>query len=79
MKFGENGCFRLCVQLLGECSELIRFWATLAKFWPSSSHNMTVNGGFRPLSEKYHDLFQTWCSDWLEGSSQNILFLATWA
>ena len=34
--------------LLGECSELIRFKAMLAKFWPSSAHKMTENGGFRP-------------------------------
>ena len=41
-----------CVHLLGECSELIRFWATLAKFWPSSGHKMIEYGGFQPVSEK---------------------------
>ena len=40
-----------CVHLLGECSELIRFWATLAKFWPSSGQKMTENGDFRPFYE----------------------------
>ena len=42
------------MHLLGECSELIRFWTMLAKFWPSISHKMTENGngGFLPLSEK---------------------------
>ena len=28
------------------------FWAMLAKFWPLTTHKMTENGGFRPLSEK---------------------------
>ena len=40
------------VHLLAECSEFICFWATLAKFWPSSGHKMTENCGFRPLSKK---------------------------
>ena len=40
------------VHLLGEFSEFIHFWATLAKFWPSNGHRMTENGGFWPLSEK---------------------------
>ena len=26
------------VHLLGECSELIHFWATLSRFWPSGGH-----------------------------------------
>ena len=30
----------------------MNFWATLAKFWPSSGHKITENGGFRPSSEK---------------------------
>ena len=41
---------------LGEYSELIRFWATLVQFWPSSGKKtrleMGQNGGFLPLSEK---------------------------
>ena len=37
---------------MGECSEWICFWATLASVWPSSGHKMIGNGGFRPLSEK---------------------------
>ena len=41
-----------CVHLLGECSELIRFWDRLAKFWPSSGQKVTENIGFWPLSEK---------------------------
>ena len=42
----------LVCTLIGECSELICFLSTLAKFWPSSGHKMTENGGFRLLSEK---------------------------
>ena len=41
-----------CVHLLGECSELICFWAMLAKFWPSSGHKMNQICGFWLLSEK---------------------------
>ena len=37
---------------LGECSECVRFWATLDKFKPSSGHKMTEIGGFQPLSGK---------------------------
>ena len=56
-------------------SEFNRFWASLAKFWPSNGHNMTENVDFRPLFEKVSlcgiiiilDLFQTWCSQCLEG------------
>ena len=40
------------VHLFGECSEMIRFYVTLAKFWPSSGHRMTENGGVQPLFEK---------------------------
>ena len=40
------------VHSLSECSELIHFWATLAKLWPSSVHKMTEYGGFWPLSKK---------------------------
>ena len=45
-----------CVHFLDECSELIRFWDTLAKFWSSSGNEMTENGRFWPIC--------------LEGSSQ---------
>ena len=51
-KYSYNTIQTWCVHLLGECSELIRFWATLAKFCPSSGHKMTEYGGFRPLFEK---------------------------
>ena len=34
MKLGEHGRLRSCVHLFGECSEFIRFWATLANFDP---------------------------------------------
>ena len=40
-KHSHNPIQTYGVHLLGECSELIRFWATLAKFWPSSGHKMT--------------------------------------
>ena len=64
-KMTENGGFRplserkysykaiqtLCAHLLDECSELICIWTTLAKFWPSSHHKITENGGFWPISE----------------------------
>ena len=62
-----------CVHLLGECSELICFLATLAKFWPSSGHKITENVGFWPISEKvplFLNLFQTLCLHWLDGSSK---------
>ena len=51
-KYSCNPVQTWCVHLLGECSELICFLATLTKFWPSSSHKMTENGGFWPLSGK---------------------------
>ena len=51
-KHSHNPIQTWCVHLLGECSELIRFWDTLTKFWPSSGHKMTENGGFRSLPEK---------------------------
>ena len=41
-----------CVRLLGKCSELICFWAMLAKFWPSRGQKITENCGFWPLSGK---------------------------
>ena len=33
-----------CLHLLDECSQLICFWATLAKFWPSSAPKMDKIG-----------------------------------
>ena len=45
-----------CVHLLGECSELIPFWATYAKLWPSSGHKMTEN------SVSYHNLKKCSCN-----------------
>ena len=51
-KYSRNPIQTWCVQLLGECSELICCLATLTKFRPSSGHKMTENGGFRPLFEK---------------------------
>ena len=51
-KYSRNPIQTWCVQLLGECSELICCLAMLAKFRPSSGHKMTENGGFRPLFEK---------------------------
>ena len=51
-KYSRNPVETWCVHLLGECSEIICFLATLVIFWPFSGHKMTENGGFRPLSEK---------------------------
>ena len=51
-KYLRNPIQTWCLHLLGECSELICFLATVAKFWPSSGQKRTENGGFRPLSEK---------------------------
>ena len=51
-KYSCNSIQTWCVHLLGECSELIRSWTTLAKFWPSSSHKMTENCGFHLSSEQ---------------------------
>ena len=51
-KHSSNPIQTWCVHLFGECSELICFLAMLARFWPSSGHQMTENGGFQPLSEK---------------------------
>ena len=50
--YSHNETQTWCVHLLGECSQLICFLATLTKFRPSSGHKMTENGGFRPLSDK---------------------------
>ena len=68
LKMGQNGGFRplsvkysynpiqTCgVHLLGECSEMIRFWGLLAQFWPSSGQKglkVGQTGAFRPLSGK---------------------------
>ena len=41
-----------CVHLLSECSELIRLWATMTKFWSSSGRKITESDVFRQLSEK---------------------------
>ena len=41
-----------CVHLFGECSELICFLATFAKFWLSSGYKMDEIGGFRLSSQK---------------------------
>ena len=51
-KYSRNPLQTRCVHLLCECSELICFLATLAKFRPSCDHEITENGGFRPSSEK---------------------------
>ena len=51
-KYSCNPIQTWCVHLLGECSELIRFWAMLAKFWPSSGHKMNQICGFWLLFEK---------------------------
>ena len=44
-KYSHNPIQTWYLHLLGDCSELICFLATLAKFWPSSGHKITENGG----------------------------------
>ena len=73
-KYSHNPIETWGLHLLGECSELIRFWATLAKFWPSSGHKITENGGFRSLS---CNPIQTWCVHLLGECPELIRFLAT--
>ena len=51
-KLWHNSIQTWCVHLFGDCSELLCFSATLAKFWPSSGHKMAENCGFQQLSEK---------------------------
>ena len=51
-KYSCNPAHTWCIHLLGECSETICFWPRWPNFWPSSGHEMTGNGAFRPLSEK---------------------------
>ena len=51
-KYSCNPIQTSCVHLFGKYSGLIRFWAMLATFWPSSGQKMTENGGFRTLFEK---------------------------
>ena len=51
-KYSRNPIQTWCVYLLGECSQFFRFWAKLAKFWPSRGHKMPENVGFWPISEK---------------------------
>ena len=122
-KYSCNHVQIRCVHLLGVCSELIHFWATLAKLLPPSGHKIFKMYSRNPFQtscvhslgecselicfglcwpnvsplvakktlemvvsdhylKKYHymeqwllDLFQTWCSHLLEGSSQMIQFL----
>ena len=50
-KYSSNPIQIWCVHLLGECSELIRFWATLAKFCPPLAQKIMKlgeNGCFPP-------------------------------
>ena len=51
-KCSRNPIQTWCVHLLGRCSELIRFWLTLAKCWPSSGQKMTENSVFQLSSLK---------------------------
>ena len=63
-----------CVHLLGECSELIRFWATMAKFLPFSGQKMTH------YPKKYScNPIQTWSVHLLGYFSYLIWFWATLA
>ena len=40
-KYSDNPIQTWCVHLLGACSELLRFWATLVQIWPSGGRKMT--------------------------------------
>ena len=67
-KCSHNPFQAWCVHSLGECWELIRFWAMLAKFWPSTVHKRTKNSGFRTLSEK----------EFMQSSSDLVYTLVGW-
>ena len=72
--------FKLAVYLLGEGSELILFWATLAKFWSSSGHKMAETRGFRPLCEKCScNSIQNWGAHLLGTCWELIRFWVTLA
>ena len=55
-KWSLNSFQIWCMHFLGECSELIRFWPTLAKFWHSNDQKnwpkMGQNGWFPTIISK---------------------------
>ena len=51
-KYSCNPIQSGCEHLLGDWSELVRFWVILVKFWPSGGHKITEKGGLWPISEK---------------------------
>ena len=71
------------MHLLGECSELIRFWVTMAQFWPSSSkkwRKMGYSVGFRHYLKKYSQNPIQTCGVHLLGEcSELIRFWVTFA
>ena len=70
----------LCIHLLDLFSEIICFWAMLAKFWPSSEHKMTemvVSDHY--LKQYSRNPIRTWCVHLLGECSELICFLDTLA
>ena len=64
-----------CVHLLGECSELIRFWATLAKFWPLNDWKCSFP---TIIWKSIHAIqFEPWCVHLLGEYSELIRFWDT--
>ena len=67
-----------CIHLLSKCSELIHFWATLAKFRPSSGQKLLENDSkwFSTIIRKNYSLNpnETWCIHLFGESSEMILF-----
>ena len=69
-------CVMLCIHLLDLFSEIICFWAMLAKFWPSSDHNMiemVVSDHY--LKQYSRNPIRTWCVHLLGECSELICFL----
>ena len=67
------------VHLLGDCSDLISFWDTLAKFWPSIGQKIIQiwsKWWFPTIIWKCNSI-QTWCVHFLGDCSGLICFRAT--
>ena len=80
-KYSHNPIQNCGVRLLHECSEIIRFWAMFAQFWPSSGKKITWKWVKMVVSDRYlkkysHNPIQTWCVHLLGECSKLICFLA---
>ena len=79
-KYSRNPNQTWCLHLLGECSELIHFWAMLAKFGPlvaTRCLKMVIPDCF--LKKYSCKAIQTWCLHILGECSQLIHFWTTLA